>query len=163
MKKLIIIFLFGYFLLCLFFSKIDCVGAIIYTTYVSKKLKITLFSGLLTVGAFLLSMKTFIVFRLKEDLYDNESFKKKIKAISEVTGHEHDHYCGLRNLSNFLSISVFGALSSAVMNITIGFCEKKITSIICVTMSMYSVIFLFCAWILVWKNLNDWFDVLKDS
>ena len=136
----------------------DCLCKI----YFDKKLQIPLFSGLLTVGTFLLTMKTFIIFKIKESLYDNPEYIK-ISQQSLMSCSEHyDHYKGLKELSDYLSISILGALLGSICNISIGFIYSPLSSIICISISVCTIVLLLYAWHLVWQNLRDWLNILEN-
>lgn len=128
--------------------------------YTSNSLQVPIFSGLLTVGAFLLSMKTFIVFKLKDDLYDNPKYIEKVYN-SSVTD-DYDHYKGLKELSDFLSLSVLASIISAVFNITIGYIETNLSSSISLTFATCAIGLLLYSWWLVWFNLRSWLEILKN-
>lgn len=136
-------------------------GDKLHNLYTSKNLQIPLFSGLLTVGAFLLSMKTFIIFKLKEDLYDNPKYITNVQE-TKLSLENYDHYDGLKQLSDYLSISILGSLAGAVLNLSIGFVEAKWSSILSISVSICTISLLFYAWYLVWSNLKDWLNILEN-
>lgn len=138
------------------------IASVLHSFYIDNKLQMPLFSGLLTVGAFLLSMKTFIIFKLKECLYDNLDYIKNCKKSLVGDTSKYDHYIGLKQLSDYLSIGIFGSLVSSFLNIGIGFTGSKITSVICISFSFVTISILIFAWYLVSKNLRDWLDLLNN-
>lgn len=140
-------------------SGIGGAGEITSQFYVLNKLQIPLFSGLLTVGAFLLSTKTFIIFRLKSDLYDNQDYIDSVRGTS--LKEETDHYKGLRQLSNLLSVSILCSLVGSLLNLTLGNTSIAVFHRLCLTWSITTISFLVLSWIIVWKNIGDWFNVIK--
>jgi len=135
---------------------------ILHDIYLCKDLQVPMFSGLLTVGTFLLTMKTFIIFKLKEDLYDNPEYIKIAQKSLTIDSDNHDHYKGLKQLSDYLSMSILGSLVGASLNITIGFIETPLASVICISISACTIALLFFAWHLVWSNLRDWLNILEN-
>jgi hypothetical protein len=122
--------------------------------YTSDALRTPLFTGLLTMGAFLLSAKTFIIFNLKRDLYDTPAYVTLV-ATRTLQG-KVDHYRGLRQLSDFLSISIYGALLGALFNLILGTLNCAWTHVFALTWSVATIIAVLAAWTLVWRNIHDW-------
>jgi len=52
--------------------------------YYAKNIRGSLFTGFLTVGSFLLSLKAFIVVKLKENIFDSDIYKKKIARAEKA-------------------------------------------------------------------------------
>lgn len=52
--------------------------------FYEKHLRGNLFAGFLTVGGFLLSLKTFILIKLKENVYDHKEYRKIYREQKEL-------------------------------------------------------------------------------
>src|SRR4051812_42869135 len=70
-----------------------------------EKFRGNLFSGFVSMGSVLMAMKTFIVVRLQEKLYGEDKYKEVHRRANQ--GSLTGLYLPLRNLSDFLIISVF--------------------------------------------------------
>ena len=81
--------------------------------FYSDKLRNSLFTGFLTAGSFLFSLKTFIVVKMKENVYDNEKYKKRV-AEQRKLNKDLTHYGPLKRLSSHLYYTVFAAILSSV-------------------------------------------------
>ena len=69
------------------------------------KLQLAFFTAFLTVGSFLMARKSFILVRLKDDVYNHSRYRQRYldQNSNEYKGY---YYKGLRDLGNLLSISV---------------------------------------------------------
>lgn len=104
-----------------------------------------LFMSGFTIGAFLFSMKTFILKTMKDDYYDKEEYHEKIKKRQ---AYEKDVkvYQPLRNFSNLLLMSIVISFLSAFSQFSVGFIPHYIASIFCLSIAVVS-------WYLVGKSI----------
>lgn len=146
------------------------VGAIIFFTqnsteaidFYDKKIRSILFSGLLTVGSFLLSLKVFIVVKFKENIFDSESYKEKLAERRRINP-DLTHYGPVRNLSKVLFISISASLLASASQVTIGLISEWWALLICVGLAAFAGVMLLQVLFLIRSILKDWLDHMEDK
>lgn len=129
--------------------------------FYEKNMRSSLFAGFLTLGSFLLTLKTGIVIKIKEGLYDNVKYqeriieRRKLNATLTVFGP-------LRRLAKLLSLSVISALVTAASQLTIGLIPNWIATATCLSMATLALSILLSAFCLIQSNLTDWFDLMEE-
>lgn len=142
---------------------VDITGFDLYTFY-KDQLRSSLFSGFLTVGCFLLSLKTFIIVKLKEDLFDHPMYIKRYTEFRNLNPKKViSLYKPLNRLSDFLIICVIGSILSAALQFTLGFINCCICPSICIASSFVSIVVVLTACWEVKLNLNELFIILEDQ
>lgn len=149
----------------LFFSA--CVGTLVYFDpgltglydLYSTKLQTPLFSGFLTIGGFLLTLKTFVLIKLKESLYGSDFYQAELKEKRHLNPNLST-YGPLSRLGHFLIFSVVGALITATAQLSIGFIHHKVAAAVCIGFAATTLLLVFKAWWEIRKNLSAWFDLL---
>lgn len=124
------------------------------------KMRGSLFAGFLTLGSFLLSLKTGIVIKIKENLFDSEEYKK-IYLAARADGVEDSLYGPLQRLSQILSAAVLSALTASIAQLTIGLYSAWWAAAICITLAAIAAIFLLIGFTLIQINLRQWFQHLE--
>lgn len=119
-----------------------------------EKLRSDFFSGFLAVGAFLLSLKTFIVMTMKTNVYDTEGYKKNWERMKRIDSRVGDLYQGLRRLNDCLFNSIFASLLAAIAQVTIGLVGGKLFVFFALFLSLVSVFYLIYCLYLVKRNLD---------
>jgi hypothetical protein len=124
-------------LLCAFCtgSMVACIAQLYWINSIHKfhsDIRGYIFSGLLTLGSFLLTTKTFVITRLQEGLFQSKEYSKDHNDAVEkygnaFTGDRNQH---LQNLSEFLAWSVAACLSTAILQLIISQTESNELSII---------------------------------
>jgi len=91
-----------------------------------------IFSGFLTMGSFLLAMKTNIISRLQQT-YDTEEHRVLYLAINQDLPPEQKSkfYAGLENLSSALGWNVVACLITSILQMTLGFWPHPVPFSIC--------------------------------
>jgi len=125
-------------------------------TYTSK-LQTPLFTGFLTLGSFLLTLKIFIVVQLKEKLYDSDAYINNIANL-RLQNDKLDVYAPLERLADLLLSAVISALTTALLQLTLGFVGKQITSAICFSFAVGTLLLVFFVWWQIRRNIYDLFD-----
>lgn len=120
-----------------------------------EKLQTPLFSGFLTLGSFLLSLKTFILLRLKQDVYDSPHYAQHIRE-SRAFEPDLPYYGGLRQLSELLVASVICALTTSVFQLTLGFWRRVYPMAVCAGMAAFTLVLVFFCWWQIKENLKLW-------
>lgn len=102
------------------------------------KLREPLFSGFLTIGGFLFSLKTFIITIMKKEVYDTDEYEKrvhKLKAFDDSV----KKYDNLKNLSDMLFYIVFVSIITALFQFTVGLVEHLVATLICLFLALYNM------------------------
>lgn len=133
-----------------------------FVVFYEKHLRGNLFAGFLTVGGFLLSLKTFILIKLKENVYEHEEYKKIYKKQKDLD-ESLQLYGPLKNLSNFLFWSVLSTIFAAIFQLTIGLFGVYWLSVMAIWMSIFALLSLIFSLILIKSSLNDWFDFINSA
>ncbi|AMQ82395.1 hypothetical protein AWU82_03580 [Pseudomonas glycinae] len=119
------------------------------------KLRSDFFAGFLAVGAFLLSLKTFIVMTMKINVYDTSNYEDTWKKQFALDPRVGPRYKGLKRLNDCLFNSILASLVAAVAQVSIGLVGGVVITILCVWLCAISVIYLtFCLY-LVKRNLDS--------
>lgn len=135
-----------------------------FLVFYGDTLRSSLFTGFLSVGGFLLAVKTFVVIRMKEGMYDQEFYIQEILGRARDLDQDVSHYAPLRNLSSFLFAAILSSLVTSGMQLTVGFVPHWVAAAACTLAAVVSFVLLVISLFLVRANLNDWFDALeKDS
>ena len=126
----------------------------------SEQLRIPLFSGLFSLAAFLFTMKTFIIVKMKEGLYDSDEYQELIQK-KRARKEKHTFYGGLIRLAKLLTAAVFASVIAAVSQITLGFIEKPWPVVISLFLAVLAIVLLVVAIMLSSSNLHEWFEQLE--
>lgn len=129
------------------------------------KLQTPLFTGFLTLGGFLLTLKTGLLMRLKSDLYDNGTYRKQVVAMNNlaVPGQRISVFGPLQRLGSFLIVVVLMSLGTSVSQLTIGFIPSKLAAMFCLALAAVTISLVFAAWIEIRNNLQRWFSLLEEE
>jgi ABC-type multidrug transport system fused ATPase/permease subunit len=119
----------------------------------------SLFAGFLTLGGFLLSLKTFIIVKLKENVYDHDEYEKRFERQSKLNS-KLVFYAPLKNLSNFLFWTVVSCIGAAILQLTLGLFNSFYTTLIAVMAALFALSVLMYSLYLIKLCLNDWFEFL---
>ena len=128
----------------------------------SSKLQTPLFTGFLTLGSFLLTLKTFIIVQLKEKVYDSDTYTERFIEL-RFQNKDLKFYQPITRLAGLLLTAVFMALSTALLQITIGFADLQITASICLSFAIGTLLLVFFAWWQIRKSIYILFDIAGQS
>lgn len=131
----------------------------LYDLY-ERKLQTPLFTGFLTIGGFLLTLKTFVIVKLKESLYDSEAYKNRLERKKHLKP-DLSAYGPLSRLASFLILSVISALITAASQLSIGFIPHKLAAAACLSLAITTLVLVLTSWWLIRANLADWFSLLE--
>lgn len=129
--------------------------------FFSSNIRASLFGGFLTVGGFLFSLKTFIIIKMKEEVYDHQAYIKRYneqKKFDDIL----KQYGPLQRLSHLLFASVLSSIITAVTQFSIGLIANKLAVIICIWTASFSLCLLIISLILIKRNLDEWFNFLEE-
>lgn len=128
--------------------------------FYSQNIRSSLFTGFLTLGGFLFSLKTFIVVKMKENVYDDKDYIKNLNEQRKITPGL-SHYGPLKRLSNLLFLSVLSSIITSVSQFTIGLIDSPVSALICIWLSSFTIVLLIISLILIKINLDQWFSYLE--
>jgi hypothetical protein len=128
--------------------------------FYSKNMRGHLFAGFLALGGFLLSLKTFIIVNMKENLFSSEDYikrwEKAVKTYPELKLH-----APLEQLSHILYYAIFTCLLAAISQMTIGFITHDYSALICIYLCLVSSFLLIKSLYIIKNNLDTWFEYLE--
>lgn len=128
--------------------------------YYEKNIRGHLFAGFLALGGFLLSLKTFIVVNMKENVYDNEQYQKSWRDKKKINP-DLKLYTPLKELSDLLFYAILAAIVAAIFQMTLGLYSHWLAALICLSSAVYAVVLLVESLMLIKKNLDTWFSHLE--
>jgi len=131
--------------------------------YHKGTLRGALFGSFLSLGGFLLSLKTFIVVKIKEGIYDSKRYRKRIAA---VRAYEPDNaksaiFGELDRLRSLLFASIVASIIAGIAQVTVGVKESAYTATVCIAAACFVIALLIQSLILINSNLRDWFKELE--
>lgn len=118
-----------------------------------EKIQGSLFTGFLTIGGFLLSLKAFLLLRLKQDIYDHKDY---LKRLQEMQGLDPTvkRYDPLARLSRLLVLTVFCALASSLSHLTVGYVWKPYGPIVAMACSFATFVLVLWCWKVLASNIR---------
>ena len=134
-----------------------------FTVFYSDNIRGHVFAGFLALGGFLMSLKTFIIVTMKENLYENERYRAKWEDAKRNDPKTPSLYYPLRQLSDLLYYSIFSSIVAAALQMTIGLINHWVAAAICIYSAIIALLFLIDALLIIKKNLNIWFEYLEDE
>jgi len=149
------------FALCMIFLLLFLDRTKSFYDFYSDNMRSSLFTGFLTIGGFLLTLKTFLLVKLKEGLYDTLDYRERIKS-KQALNPKISLYGPLTRLGNFLIYCVLFALITAAFQLSIGFIQSDVTAAICVSAGFSTLGMVVWAWWEIKKNINSWFEMLEE-
>jgi hypothetical protein len=122
-----------------------------------------IFAALITVGSFLLTLKTAILQRLK-DGFDTERYADRYRAHKEENPNlDVKYYGSLRRLSTALAAAIFLCFLSSIMQMSLGFIPHATATLACLvaaTLAIFLVLFLTREMFIAH---NEWFDKIEED
>lgn len=131
-----------------------------FWAFFNGNIRASLFAGFLSLGGFLLSLKTFIIVNMKKDVFDTQKYKEiwnqqKKLGESRKVGRRLDP---LEELSNVLFAAIVSCITTAVLQITVGLIDSFLTAILCLWSAAFSTMLLLTCLLLIKSNLKSLFD-----
>lgn len=140
-----------------YFFSFDIVAS---TAYFGEKIRPSLFTGLLTIGSFLLSLKVFIVVKFKETVFDSKEYKERLLELRKIDP-SIQHYAQVRNLSSVLFLSIASAIGASFSQLTIGLIACPLAMLFCVFIASFAGAMLLQTLFLIRKILREWLDHME--
>lgn len=139
-----------------------CVSSDLTTVseFYAKNIRASLFTGFLTVGSFLLSLKVFIVVKFKENIFDSQSYKERLQDRRKLDPNL-SHYGPVKRLSRLLFVSIISALAASAIQLSVGLIPYWQASLFCVFAAVFAGSMLLCTLWLIRQILDEWLSYLE--
>ena len=121
-----------------------------------KKLSENLISDFLTIASFLFAFETFIIFKVKEGIYDSEEYRLEYGSNIKENGL----YTNLKRFSDFLLKSTAFAFITSIVLLIYIVTDLKWLLPVCLACIVGSIASLVMSWILMRKNLNVYLGLI---
>jgi ABC-type multidrug transport system permease subunit len=122
----------------------------------------SLFTGFLTVGSFLLSLKAFIVVKLKENIFDTDGYKNRLKERRRIN-QKLTLYGPVKRLSHLLFISISSSIAASVSQFSIGLIPDWKATFVCIFLAIFAISMLISTLLLIKGLLDEWLNYLEDA
>lgn len=128
--------------------------------FYDAKLRGYLFSGFLSTGAFLMSLKAFIVANMKTHVYDTDWYQEKFRERRSLSPTQKidkkSLYLPLFRLSEFIHWSIVFSIVTAAAQFSLGLIESCWVSVFCVWLGLFSLFLLLNSLRLLRNNVRVW-------
>jgi hypothetical protein len=130
------------------------------TDFYSNELRGNLFNGFLTIAAFLLSVKTFIVILLQKEVYGTDSYRQRIIALRELNS-KLTIYGPLRRLNSLMTWTVALTLAASMLQLTVGLFRLNLAAMVCIMAAAFCAVLLFYVVWVMREAMQDYFEQLE--
>lgn len=130
-----------------------------------KNARTPIFSGLITMGSFLLALKTTILARLK-DTYDTPKHRTNYRVEKEkqkAGNPKLRYYNSLENLSQALGLNVILCFVTSVTQMTLGFVWTAWAFAICCSLATGTLFLLVYLTTLLMSAHKEWFEMIEEK
>jgi len=141
---------------------LGCESLVPWGDFFDKNIRGSLFSGFLTLGGFLLSLKTFIIVNMKKEVYDKSEYLQ-IHNVALARGHKGSRYSPLKDLGDVIFFAIVACISTACLQMTLGLFARAWSSAICLAAALYSIIMLLVVLHYIRRNLQAMFKFLEKT
>lgn len=128
--------------------------------FYAKNIRASLFTGFLTVGSFLLSLKVFIVVKFKENIFDSSAYKEKLQDRRKLEPNL-SHYGPVKRLSRLLFVSIVSALGASAAQLSVGLIPAWQATLFCVFVAVFAGSMLISTLWLIRQILDEWLSYLE--
>ncbi len=130
--------------------------------FYGEKMRGSLFAGFLGLGGFLLSLKTFILVKMKEELYGHPKYRERYET-ERTQDPKIALYSPLQSLKSLLLWAIASSLITAVLQMSLGLWEQKWAAIGCMSAAAFTIGLLLQGLFHINSNLNRWFLHLEEA
>ena len=123
--------------------------------------RVPMFTGFLTLGSFLLTLQTAIIQRLKE-AYDSADHSRKV-AQMRAKGKAVRYYGSLERVGIALASNVILALSTSLLQMTLGFVRTTWSTAICVSFGLTTILLVVYLTIQLVLAHHQWFKKIEED
>lgn len=128
--------------------------------FYARNIRASLFTGFLTVGSFLLSLKVFIVVKFKENIFDSPAYKEQLEDKRKLNP-DLTHYGPVKRLSRLLFFSIVSAIAASAAQLSIGLIPTWQATLFCVFIATFAGSMLICTLWLIRQILDEWLNYLE--
>lgn len=128
--------------------------------YYAKNIRASLFTGFLTVGSFLLSLKVFIVVKFKENIFDSDAYIEKLRDLRRLNP-QLSHYGPVKRLSRLLFFSIVSAIVASASQLSVGLVPLWQATLFCVFIAAFAASMLVSTLWLIREILDNWLGYLE--
>lgn len=109
-----------------------------------------------------MSLKAFIVVKLKENVFDTEVYKNKLKELRKINPGL-TLYGPVKRLSQLLFLTISSAVVASVSQLTVGLVENWIAVLFCVFVAAFAISMLVATLLLIKSTLDEWLEYLEEA
>jgi hypothetical protein len=120
-----------------------------------------LFTAFITLGSFLLTLKTTILQRLREG-YDTEAYEKRF-LILKGKNPSLKYYGSLERLATALATNVTLSLLTSLFQMTLGFTGRALPVAICLASAFTSILLVFYLTLQMFLSHREWFEKIEED
>lgn len=139
------------------FANSDCIYRSVF-----EGMRLSLFSGFLTISGFLFAAHTFVIVTLKKEVYDTNWYQKRVLKHRALNA-KLSFYGPLKRLSAFILRCLIASLVSAFMQMTIGLYRANWSALVCILAAIVAFVFLVSSVLIIRSNLNLWFNEIEQQ
>ena len=148
-------------ILFIYFISIIVTSGDAFFEFYSKNIRSSLFTGFLTLGGFLFSLKTFIIVKMKENVYDDKKYLENLERQRKLNPNI-SHYGPLKRLSDLLFFSILSSIITAASQFSIGLYKNQVSAYVCIFLSIFTLTLFIVSLIIIKRNLDTWFKYLEN-
>lgn len=126
-----------------------------------KNARGSLFTAFLTLGSFLLTLKSTILQRLKDGFDCRDHEEKYLYFV--MSGQNGRYYESLANMSVAISTCVAMALISSLLQLTLGFAGTRTSFSFCAAFPLTTLLLVFYLWIQIALAHGMWLKAIEEK
>lgn len=130
--------------------------------FYDQSLRASFFTGFLTVATFLFAVKTHVIFKLKESLYDSAHYKDRFKILVQRNA-DLQLYGPLRRFGTLLILGISLALLSAGWQLASVWIRTDWSAVVGIVLAIVTLMFLAVCIVVLAMNLRDWFKSIEEA
>ena len=125
--------------------------------YYSTHIRGNLFAGLIAVGGFLMTGKTFILVTMKQNVFDDSKYIDRFNKLRKYDV-SLKRYEPLVQLKDVLYVSVYMTVIAAIIQLTVGLIPHWSAALISVFFAIWSIVLVIDSLNLIKRNLDYWLN-----
>lgn len=130
--------------------------------FYDQSLRASFFTGFLTVATFLFAVKTHVIFKLKDSLYDSDHYKDRFQRLIQRNS-DLQLYGPLRRFGTLLISGISLALLSAGWQLAAVWIRTDWSAVVGIGLAIVTLLFLALCIAVLAMNLRDWFNSIEEA